>query len=199
MTGAVLAGGMSRRMGTNKAFIEVDGVPIIKRVLGVLEKVSDELLVIADDVKLSGGLGAIALPDAVTGAGSLGGIYTTLLHASSDEVFVAACDMPDISEDAVRKIITAPRGGALVVLPMVGGRPHPLHALYTRDCLAIMEEMIRGGRLRIGEFLGKVKVLALSERDFEGIDISASVANINTRDELLSLRAAKLQGKNNEK
>jgi len=129
MTGAVLAGGKSRRMGTNKAFIEVDGVPIIKRVIGVLEKVSDELLIIADDVELYEGLGGRALPDTVTGAGSLGGIYTALLHASSCEVFVAACDMPDISVDAVRKIVTAPRGGALVVLPVVDGRPHPLHAL----------------------------------------------------------------------
>ncbi len=107
--------------------------------------------------------------------------------------------MPNINEEAVRKIITTPRGKALVVLPVVDGRPHPLHALYTKGCLAVMEEMIRGGRLRIGEFLGRVKVLALTERDFQGIDIGASVANINTREELQRLLAAKLQGKNHEK
>ncbi len=191
MTGAVLAGGMSRRMGTNKAFIEVDGAPIIKRVIGVLGKVSDELLVIADNVSLYEGLGARALPDAVSGAGSLGGIYTALLHASSDEVFVAACDMPDIKEEAVRKIITAPRGSALAVLPHVGGRAHPLHALYTKGCLPVMEEMVKAGQLRIGAFLEKVEFLALGEEDFPGIDIRASVANINTRGELERRRGLK--------
>jgi len=190
MTGAVLAGGKSRRMGLNKAFIEVDGVPIIERVLAVMERVFDETLIIADETDLYSGLGAIALPDAVRGAGSLGGIYTALLHARHDEVFVAACDMPDISEAAVRRVIEARRGKALVVAPLVGGRLHPLHALYTKGCLPCMEEMIKKGDLRIGAFLEKVEVMTLLERDFPGIDINASVANMNTREELERLRAA---------
>lgn len=175
-------------MGTNKAFIEVDGAPIIKRVLGVIGKVADEVLIIADDVDLYSGLGARAVPDAYTGAGSLGGIYTALLQAGSDLVFVAACDMPDIREDAVRKIIETPRGEALAVMPRIGGRLHPLHALYHRDCMAPMEEMIKSGELRIRTFLERVKVLTLTEKDFKGIEIGASVANINTPRELKERR-----------
>ncbi len=184
MTGAVLAGGRSRRMGTNKAFIEIDGVPIIGRVLHVLARVADDLLIIADAVDLYQGLGARTLPDEYRGAGSLGGIYTALVHATSDEVFVAACDMPFISEDAVRRIIETPRDGALVVLPRTKGRLHPLHALYQKDCIPLMEEMIRRGDLCIGDFLSKVRILALQEEDFAGVDIGASVANINTPEDL---------------
>ncbi len=184
MTGAVLAGGASRRMGTNKAFITVDGSPIITGVLTVLQGLFDERLIIADDVKLYSGLGAATLPDAFKGAGSLGGIYTALLHASSETVFVCACDMPDINTEAVRRVITTPLDDALAVVPFISRRLHPMHALYSQECLTPIEEMIKAGNLRIMDLFKKIKIKRLTEADFKGLDIRGSVANINTQEEL---------------
>ncbi|MFQ5354382.1 MAG: molybdenum cofactor guanylyltransferase [Thermodesulfobacteriota bacterium] len=188
MTGAVLAGGQSRRMGSNKAFIKVDGVPIIERVLAVLMEVFDERLIIADEVGLFKGFssGARAIPDFYKGAGSLGGIYTALLNSSSETAFVTACDMPDINAEAVTRVISTPLESAGAILPFIEGRPHPMHALYHRDCLGPMEEMIKSGNLRITDFLNKIAVKRLTEKDFTGLNIEASVANINTREELHS-------------
>ncbi len=190
MTGAVLAGGQSRRMGANKAFIEVDGTAIIERVLGVLSEVFDRKLIIADEVNLFKGLGAEAIPDFYKGAGSLGGIYTALLNSSSEQAFVTACDMPDINAGAVQRLISTPAEGALVVVPFIGGRLHPMHAMYDKRCLDPIEEMIKKKDLRIMTLFDRVKVKRLTESDFKGVDIEASVANINTRQEL-SMRSTR--------
>jgi len=184
MTGAVLAGGQSRRMGTNKAFIEVDGVPIIERVLAVLGEVFERRLIIADDVNLFHGLGAPAIPDYYKGAGSLGGIYTALLNSDSGQTFVTACDMPDIKASAVRRLISTPHDDALVIIPYINGRLHPMHALYDKRCLAPIEKMIKKGKLRIMNLFQEIKIKKLTEDEFSGVDIAASVANINTRQEL---------------
>jgi len=184
MTGAVLAGGQSRRMGANKAFIEVDGVPIIESVLAVLGEIFDKRLIIADSVNLFEGLGAEAIPDFYKGAGSLGGIYTALLNSDSELTFVTACDMPDINKEAVKRLISTPADDSLVIIPFIGNRLHPMHALYDKKCLKPIEAMIKAGNLRITAFLEQVKVKRLTEVDFKGLDIEASVANINTRQEL---------------
>jgi len=190
MTGAVLAGGQSRRMGTNKAFIEVDGVPIIERVLAVLGEVFERRLIIADDVHLFHGLDAPAIPDYYKGAGSLGGIYTALLNSDSRQTFVTACDMPDIKAEAVKRLISTPHDDALVIIPHINGRLHPMHALYDKRCLAPIEEMIRKGELRIMSLFDGIKIKKLTEDEFSGVDIAASVANINTRQELKNRTSA---------
>lgn len=186
MTGAVLAGGKSRRMGSNKAFIKVDGIAIIERVLGVLNEVFDERLIIADEVNLFKGYSpeARAIPDFYKGAGSLGGIYTALLNSSSETAFVTACDMPDINAEAVTRVISTPLEGAQAAIPFIKGRPHPMHALYHKDCLRPMEEMIRSGNLRITDLFKRIEVRKLTEEDFMGLDINGSIANLNTREEL---------------
>jgi len=186
MTGAVLAGGQSRRMGTNKAFVEVDGLPIIERVLAVLDEVFERRLIIADDVQLFHDLGAPVIPDYYKGSGSLGGIYTALLNSDSRQTFVTACDMPDIKASAVKRLISTPREDALVIIPYINGRLHPMHALYDKRCLAPIEEMIKKGELRIMGLFDEIKIKKLTEAEFSGVDIAASVANINTRQELKS-------------
>ena len=189
MTGAVLAGGASRRMGTNKAFIRVGGMAMVEHVAGVLSRVFDEVLLIADDVDLYGGLGLRVCPDAYTGAGSLGGVYTAIVRAASDEVFVAACDMPGLDEAAVRRVAGEPLDGALAVVPLIDGRLHPLHARYARACAPIMEDMIRRGELRLADFLRRIGPRTLTAEDFGEIDIRASVANVNTVEELRQVRS----------
>ncbi len=184
MTGAVLAGGQSRRMGTNKAFIKVDGTAIIERVLCVLGDVFDVRLIIADDTHLFTGFKARAIADFFKGAGSLGGIYTALLNSDSEQTFVTACDMPDIKADVIKRLISTSAEDALVIIPLIGGRLHPMHALYDKKCLAPIEKMIKKGELQIMPLFDKVKVKTLTEDDFKGLDIRASVANINTRQEL---------------
>ena len=81
MTGAVLAGGLARRMGFNKALIEVNGETLIQRTVGTFQKVFDDTMVVTNDVLLYENLGVKVVADIYKGAGSLGGIFTALFHA----------------------------------------------------------------------------------------------------------------------
>jgi molybdopterin-guanine dinucleotide biosynthesis protein A len=187
MTGVVLAGGMSSRMGFNKAFIRLeDGRTLIERGLDVLKGVFDDVFIVANDVLLYEGLDARVASDVYKGAGSLGGIYTALFHSRSDYTFVAACDMPCLDPASIRRLVRLSPGFDAVV-PFAGGRLHPLHAVYSRRCLKPINEMIATGDLKIGALLDRVRTRRAEAGEFEGADIVASVENINTREDLARL------------
>jgi len=170
-------------MGFNKAFIKVGGVTIIELGLRTLRSVFDNVNVIANDTTIYSVFGVAVWPDEVKGAGSLGGVYTALLRSSGDRVFVTACDMPTLDASAIRKTVDLFTAGDAAV-PFIGGRYHPMHAVYSKSCIKTIEEMIRARDLRINGLLDRIKVQRLTEEDYGGLDIAASVTNINTRDDL---------------
>lgn len=184
MTGAILAGGSSRRMGTNKAFIKIDGSTIIERSVKLFREVFDDLYVVANDVLLYEHLDARVVSDIIKGAGSLGGIYTAVFHSRDKSVFVAACDMPSLDREAIRRTAETPLGGFDAVVPFIGGRYHPMHAVYSRKCLKPIKAMIEEGNLRVTDLLDRIRVKRLTEDDFRGLPIESSVENVNTRDDL---------------
>lgn len=184
MTGAILAGGMSRRMGFNKAFIKTDGETIIERSVRLFRVEFDEVFIVANDILLYEGLSARVVADIIKGAGSLGGIYTAVFHAKGDRAFVAACDMPYLDPGAIKKTIEFPLGGFDAIVPFIGGRYHPMHAVYSRKCLKPIKAMIDEGNLRINDLFEFIRVKKLTEDHFKGLPIEASVENVNTREDL---------------
>lgn len=183
MTASVLAGGLSRRMGTNKALIPMDGETIIARAVRVLKVAFNEVNIIANDPLLYEGLDVRVYSDIIREAGSLGGVYTALFHAKHDYVFVTACDMPFLDMAVVRKVASAIDAYDAAV-PFIGGRLHPLHAAYSKRCLKTIEAMIKEGNLRITELFGRIKTYRLTQEHFQGMDAERSVENVNTKEEL---------------
>ncbi|MEW6447063.1 MAG: bifunctional molybdenum cofactor guanylyltransferase MobA/molybdopterin-guanine dinucleotide biosynthesis adaptor protein MobB [Bacillota bacterium] len=163
-TGVVLAGGKSRRMGENKAFLLVDGRPLIERVLAALREVFTEVM-IAGDPEVYGGLAEKVVPDIIPGMGPLGGIHAALSFASHELVFIAACDLPFADGEVARYIVQRAEGFDAAV-PYVGGRLEPLFAAYRKTCLDHVARCIEAGRLRVVGFLGEVRVCYLTEADF---------------------------------
>ncbi len=187
MTGAILAGGKSRRMGFNKAFIRINGETIIERSLKLFKDVFDDVFIVANDILLYEGLDARVYSDVFKEAGSLGGVYTALFHASSDWAFVAACDMPYLDSKTIRKVLDSPRKGYEAVIPFINGRYHPMHALYSKKCLKPIESMIKEGNLRATDLFERIKARKLSEADFGDLPVAASIENINTRKDLVKI------------
>ncbi|MBI1911805.1 MAG: molybdenum cofactor guanylyltransferase [Deltaproteobacteria bacterium] len=183
MTGAVLAGGKSRRMGFNKALIKIDDRTIIEKNVGLLKKEFDEVFIVANEVLLYEHLSTLIYSDLIKGAGSLGGVFTALFHAKSDYAFVVACDMPFLSPEAIKKMIKSADGSDCIV-PFIGGKLHPMHTLYSKKCLKPIKTMIEEGNLRITDLFEKVRVKRLTEEHFKGIPIIESVENVNTQDDL---------------
>jgi molybdenum cofactor guanylyltransferase len=133
--GAVLAGGESRRMGTDKALIEIDGVALVTRAVDALTIAgADPVVVVGGDADALATLGLRHVADEWPGEGPLGGIITALEALAADVVMVLSCDLTDAAAVAVRSVVGA-LGDADVSVPVIEGRAQWLHAAWHRRTL----------------------------------------------------------------
>ncbi|MBI5328170.1 MAG: molybdenum cofactor guanylyltransferase [Deltaproteobacteria bacterium] len=184
MTAIILAGGKSSRMGFNKAFIDIGGQNIINRTISLFKELFDEIILVVNNTADYEELDIPTVTDIFKGAGSLGGIYTGLFHASSEHSFVAACDMPFLSSEVISRMIQV-SGSCNAAVPFIMGRYHPLHAVYSKKCLKPIEEMIKNKDLRITNLFQKVNIKKLDEKNWLlSEQVSSSLDNINTKEDL---------------
>jgi molybdenum cofactor guanylyltransferase len=171
LSAAVLAGGRSRRMGQDKALLDIEGRALIEYVLDVTNEVADETLIIASERPEYESFGVRVVPDKYPQSGSLGGIYTALTESSNDRCLVLACDMPfvnaellkfmaehDPSYDVLVPALSAERssqGGAETL--------ETLHAIYSKSCLSAIERQLQAGVYKVIGFFSEVNVQKLPE------------------------------------
>lgn len=143
VTGIILAGGESRRMGRDKAFLPWGDTTLIEHVIERLRPVTDELIVAVKDARRFRRLQARVVEDCVPDAHALGGLYTGLRAARNEGCFVCACDMPFVSPG----LVSALRGllaGYDLVIPRGERGLEPLHAVYARwSALPAIEKQLR--------------------------------------------------------
>lgn len=198
VSGIVLAGGMSTRLGRNKAVERLGGQPLVRRVIDRLAEVTDQTVVVVADLKQAEELplpdSALVITDAYPACGSLGGIFTGLSAARADWGLVVACDMPFLDRELLEYIL-AQRGAHDAVVPMLGGRPEPTHAAYSKRCLPAMERRLKARELKIAGFFEEVRVGLLSQADLEDFDPEhLSFLNVNTEEDLARARALVASG-----
>lgn len=201
LSGIILAGGESRRMGQDKAFLEVDGQLLMDRVLGAIRALADDVIIVTNAPEKYTAFPARLARDAYPGTGALGGIYTGLLMAEHPCGLVVACDMPFLNVDLLCYM-----AGLVwqydVVMPYLGDEElptdvrttrdtarardlHPLHAIYCKQCLGPIEKAIRRGDLRTIAFLPEVNVRFVGRREIDRFDPEhRSFFNANTPEEL---------------
>jgi molybdopterin-guanine dinucleotide biosynthesis protein A len=187
ISGIVLAGGKSSRMGRRKATLEIDGMTIIERVVEVLRSVFAHNLIVVNETGLHAELGPPVVVDDNPGGGSLIGLYTGLSHAPTEYALCVACDMPFLSETLIR-YLAGLRGDHDVILPVTEHGPEPLHAIYRKSCLARMKSNISAGQLAIHKLFGQLNVKEVSAAEVRRHDTSMrSLANCNTPEEFARL------------
>ncbi|RME37768.1 MAG: molybdenum cofactor guanylyltransferase [Thermoflexia bacterium] len=189
VTGVVLAGGASRRMGRDKAFLELAGRPLIAHVLDRMAEVCAEVLVVANDLPRYAGLGVRVVPDVFPGVGVLGGLHAGLQAAHHDLILAVGCDMPFLNPALLRAFGAWAEGYDVVALRR-GEQVETLHAAYRRACLPAMETAIRAGERRIISFFPHVRVRYVAPEEAEVLDPGLrSFRNVNTPQEWEALRA----------
>ncbi|HEY6639117.1 MAG TPA: molybdenum cofactor guanylyltransferase [Nitrospiraceae bacterium] len=182
VTGVLLAGGKSRRMGEDKRYLVMGGETLLERGLGVLRSVFQEVLVVIAQDSLPVGVDARVVRDLVSECGSLGGLYTGLMQATTPYIFVVACDMPFLDQAVIAQF-TSRRATADIVMAKLAARLHPMHALYGKRCLPVLEQMIQARQLKIQEVVShaSLRVQYVTEMDLSSIDPSGrSFQNVNT-------------------
>ena len=183
MTGVVLAGGRSRRMGRDKALLVVDGEPLVERVARRLAAVCDTV-VVASGARPLDGLEYAQVADAVPGRGPLGGIVAALEACATHLAAVVAVDMP-FADPAVLSLLAASWDGEPAVIPVVGGRLQPLHAVYATGSADAFRRCLESGRLRLTEVARRVGAREADHTVWGGADPTGSFAtNINRPEDL---------------
>lgn len=183
MTGVLVAGGKSRRMGRDKRFLELDGQPLLQRALSVLQGLFPEVLVaVAEPLPQLTGQGCRMVLDLIPNCATLGGLYTGLFFATHPRVFAIGCDMPFLNQEVVKRLADRDPQ-ADVVMPRLATGLQPMHAVYSKACLPHLERMAKEQRLKVQNLaeVAGLTVKLVPEKDFLDLDPQLlSFFNINT-------------------
>ena len=175
-------------MGQNKAFIRIEGVPIINRICGLFRELFQEVIIVTNEKELFKNVDSKICADILPNKGALGGLYTGIYFSNFNYSFCVACDMPFINKSLVQYLI-GKAGDDDVIIPRTKDGLQPLHALYSKNCLNPIKEIIEQGKYKIMDFYSMVKVRIIREEDFIHLDPSkVSFINVNTPEELVSIR-----------
>ena len=179
-SGAILAGGENTRMPVLKAFIKVEGMPIIERSLKTYQPLFRDSVIVTNQPELYSQFGIKMLGDVCNIGGPMTGIFTSLINSSDPWVFVSACDMPFLNRDLIEHMASF-RKGYEAVVPIQNGNPEPLHAFYSSRLASSMEKALLSNNRALKDFLLSKKVKYLPVIDMIKHDPGAkSLINLNT-------------------
>ena len=188
----VLAGGKSLRLGRDKVLETVGNRSLLERVISRVSPLSSEIIFVTANeptyLELIDYPKLRILSDIYPGKGPLGGIYTGLTTSTSFYNLVVASDMPFLNQALLRYMIQLSANFDLVV-PQMGNLVEPLHAVYTKRCLAPIEQMIKQDKLSVNQLFRLVKVRYVEAEEMERFDPKhLSFFNINTKADLKRAR-----------
>ena len=180
MNGIILAGGENRRMGTDKAFLDIDGRPMIEHILDVFSTLFKRTIVVTNTPDRYRNYDVEVTCDALDIRGPLTGIYSGLLKSTDEYNFVVACDMPYLNPRLISYMGEIAAGQDAVV-PQFNGFLEPLHAVYRRELLTAIEAQIRKQDRRIRGLFDHIQVRYITEEEIVRFDpLKRSFRNLNT-------------------
>lgn len=184
LTIAIHAGGLSERMGADKAHLPLADKPLIEHVLKQVSGLGDELLITTNNPEKFAYLGIRTVPNLLPHSGAVIGLHSALTSAQHKHVLCLACDMPFINRKLVEYIINlSPK--ADVIVPFYKGEYEPFHAVYSRNCIAVIENMLKQNLNRMVDIYDRVSVHTIGEKEISAIDpTDLTFFNINTLEDL---------------
>ena len=174
-------------MGENKAFIEIEGVPIIRRIHDLFKELFQEIIIVTNQRELFLNFDSKIYSDLLPNKGALGGLYTGIFLSTFNYSFCVACDMPFIKKPLVQYLMNQIQDDDVIV-PRTKDGLQPLHAIYSKNCLEPIKKIMEQGKYKIIDIYDMVKVKIIQEADFISLDSHReSFINVNTPLELLSI------------
>ena len=184
LTGFVLAGGKSTRMGQDKAAVTLNGRTLLEHTLAALREVCEDVAILGKP-ELYGTLGPV-YEDIFPDCGPLSGIHAALKNSQTKFNLIIAVDTPFLSPAflsfmAERAIAT----DSVITTPEINGYTQPLCTVYSRDFLPIAEQALRSGNYKIVPLFPKDKTLVIHEPELRQFAFAADMfENLNTPDDL---------------
>lgn len=184
---AILAGGMSRRFGTDKSFAELYGKYFYQICIEKASAISDDVLLISkDSSKYPFISGVRKLDDIISNVQTpLVGIYTATVFAKYDKVFIWSVDAPLLKSEVIKVIVEGMVEGYDACVPDIDGKIHPLIACYCKRVSERLKLFIDENNFKVMSFLGQIDVNYIDKSVFYKVDPEMiSFSNINTIDDL---------------
>ncbi|MEZ4917235.1 MAG: molybdenum cofactor guanylyltransferase [Chitinophagales bacterium] len=183
ITGIILAGGKSSRMGTNKALIPINNVPMIEQIINTLNFICDDIIVIANnDLPIKGNFKI--QKDIIENCGPMGGIHAGLNASSSFKNIIVSCDAPYTNLKALQCLIDYTKNSNCTLFEHEN-KMHPLPGCYTTNCLPTITENLTQNKLKLRETVTSLnpKMINIEKLLFKK-DYLKALININTPEDL---------------
>ena len=179
ITGVILVGGKSKRMGRDKAFLEIGGKTLFEKVLEAFSENFSRIILIGDRGDRFANFKMPIYADLFPGS-SLGGLYTGLYYAETDYIFVSSCDLPYPSSRVIRHVSLL-TGGCDAVVPKLSHGYEPLFAAYAKSCLSPIKRMLEERNYCVYDLYPMINVKDVTEEELESVVESPySFINLNT-------------------
>lgn len=182
--GIVLAGGLSRRFGTPKAFAKLDGKYFYEYAMQALQPHCSDMIIVTRPelvAQFPGELNVITDDEAYFSFGPLVGIYSAMKNYEASQYIVLPCDMPYMKEDFIGELSTYTAESVIAV--KMNERHHPLVSIWSRSVLAALKDTLDQKKLRVTPFLEKVQARWVNGGDFSS-DSAIVLKNINRQTDL---------------
>jgi molybdopterin-guanine dinucleotide biosynthesis protein A len=167
--------------GQNKAFLKVGGRTILARLLDTLQLNFEELLLVTREPQCYAQFPVQVVVDLYQDRSSLTGIHAGLINARANYALVVPCDTPLLQPAVIRLLIDALDPQWDVIVPHMDGFYQPLCAIYSKQCLPVIETQLRNKNYRIYDFFPRVRVKIVPADQIKAADPQLlSFFNINT-------------------
>ncbi|MDC1326811.1 molybdenum cofactor guanylyltransferase [Ulvibacter sp.] len=183
ITGIILAGGKSSRMGEDKGFLKLNGKTFMSSIIAALNPIVGEIIIVSNNSEYDV-FNLKRVADSMEDSGPLAGLYSGLLHSETENNIVLSCDVPLISTSVLKKLLEGAPSEAEVIQFESEGKTMPLVAMYKKKCrhhfLKLLQTNERRLRFAIDQL--DVKTITLDS------ELGKTVRNINTISELKDLK-----------
>lgn len=185
ITGIVLAGGKSSRMGSDKGLIKIDNKTFVENVIAAMSPLVNEIIIVSNNTEYDQ-FGFYRVEDDIKDSGPLAGLYSGLKHSDSEFNLVLSCDIPMIKTEILEKLIEADYKNYEVTQIESHNKTMPLIAIYHKHCMHKCLELLQQGerRLRVAVNQLKAKTILIDS------ELDSFVKNVNTKEDLKTINHA---------
>ena len=177
ISGIILSGGKSTRMGMDKGLIELKGKPMIQHVIDHIDPICNEILISANN-KVYENFSYPVYNDEIHEIGPAGGIISCLKHSSYKKNIIISCDLPYASTPFIQKLFEL-SGDFEITLPKSGPYYQPLCAIYSKEVYSVFMECINKGIYSMQTIINEFRIQVIEQADIEEFDFSKELRNIN--------------------
>ena len=185
ITGIVLAGGKSSRMGSDKGLLKMDSKTFVEKVIAAVKPLVNEIIIVSNNPEYDQ-FGYHRIEDDIKDSGPLAGLYSGLKHSNSEFNLVLSCDIPMIKTEILIKLIEADYKKYEVTQIKSHNKTMPLIAIYQKQCMHKCLELLQQGERRLRVAVNQLKTKTISI----DLELDPFVKNVNTKEDLKTINHA---------